>query len=246
MARDRRDADPHELRERAAEGVGRVAPQHQVAKTRLGDALHGREQERRREGKPSEGRPERGLGGARVGHGEVVSLAEARGANAPVLQVVGNAETVGRWRARTRCSVSPATRVRSRLLPDLRVTRAVTASGGVGTAPAARSDAAAARAGKTNRIGAPSAGDVALWTSGNPASASALASGQALALGSLQAGGSPIALEYAGSLELDLTRAAFSPRSTSAWRSSTDLGRGAAHSPPICSTGLGFFSSSPA
>ena len=148
-----------------------------------------------------------------TGHGEVVSLAEARGANSPVLQAIGNAETVGPVPgAHATLGVSGDAESGAVYFPIFDVTRTVTATSGVGTAaPQLDPTAAAARAGQTSLFGAPSAGDVALWTSGNPASASALASGQALALGSLQAGGSPIALEYTGALELDLTRAAFSP-----------------------------------
>ena len=58
-------------------------------------------------------------------------------------------------------------------------------------------------------FGAPLAGDVALWTDGNPNAQAALVGGQALGLGSLQAGGGAVALHYAGSLALDLTNADF-------------------------------------
>jgi hypothetical protein len=48
-ARDRRHADPHELRERAAERRGVVAREHEIAETRLGDTLHRGEQRARGE-----------------------------------------------------------------------------------------------------------------------------------------------------------------------------------------------------
>jgi len=148
-----------------------------------------------------------------IGQGEALASSAASGINAPTLHVDAAAETVG--------AVQRTSATLDRTGPlDLRQDfarippKSLSAIAGVATSaalPGAVGNGAEAR-----MFGAPSATDLATWTSGNPNAQAALATGQALALGSVSAATTSFlapsaSFQFTGGLELDLTRTAVAP-----------------------------------